>query len=456
MFFNQAGLGHTGMKLLGALLGSRVMCLKTFQEKEARLINTLRDAADDVLRQSTQVVREAYLALDPECATEPLDISVSFDGTWHKRGHTSLYGLGAVIDILTGLVLDYTVVSKYCHACSIKETEVGSRNDPEFQRWYGDHQEDCCADYEGSSNAMEVESAKRLWSRSLEMHHMRYTGMLGDGDSKAFNAVQELAPYPGVTIMREECVNHAHKRLGTALLKLSKTAKLGGKGHGRLTKKKALRLQQYYRAAIAQHTGDADGMRNAVWATLFHCMSTDEDPHHNRCPAGIESWCFYQRALAAGEEPDDHATALKHPLAYDVAEAMLPVYRRMSDPNLLKRLAKGKTQNPNECLHSVVWSRCPKTVFVGRQKLHGAPASAVSCFNTGASQLTDMMERMAVEVNEVTMAWVEERDRQRIVRASIRSEGQAKERRKERQEERKLERADQLQTEGQTYAAGAF
>ena len=54
------------------------------------------------------------------------------------------------------------------------------------------------------------------------------------------------------------------------------------------------------------------------------------------------------------QEPDPHATALKHPLAYDVTEALLLVHRHMSYPNLLKDLAKGKMQNPNECLHLVV------------------------------------------------------------------------------------------------------
>lgn len=33
-----------------------------------------------------------------------MDVAVSFDGSWHKRGHVSKYGLGAVIDVATGLV----------------------------------------------------------------------------------------------------------------------------------------------------------------------------------------------------------------------------------------------------------------------------------------------------------------------------------------------------------------
>ena len=55
--------------------------------------------------------------------------------------------------------------------------------------------------------------------------------MLGDGDSKAYKAVLELNPY-NVDIEREECTNHAHKRMGTALRNISKSSKLGGRGSG--------------------------------------------------------------------------------------------------------------------------------------------------------------------------------------------------------------------------------
>ena len=302
MFFNQSGsMGHTGMKLLGALLGSKVLHLKTFQDKENRLIDTIVDATEDVLQRSAQVVREAYLELNPDTSDSPLDITVSFDGTWHKRGHTSLYGVGAVIDVLTGLVLDYTVCSKYCHACTLKEAEFGSRNCAEFEAWFANHEADCCADYKGSSNAMEAECARRLWSRSIDLHNIRYTGMLRDGDSKAFGAVTKLAPYPDVTIEREECVNHAHKRLGTALLNLTKTAKLGGRGHGRLTQTKALTLQGYYRGAITSHIGDADGMRHAVWASLLHVIwALTMIPSHQMPPQvlspGASSSVLWQKA----------------------------------------------------------------------------------------------------------------------------------------------------------------
>ena len=116
--------------------------------------------------------------------------------------------------------------------------------------------------------------------------------------------------------------------------------------------------------------GDVDDTCDRVWATLFHCMSTNDDPNHQRrCPSGEESWCFYKRAergvsftcRTCEKEPPSDAVYVKQPLAFDVAAATVPIYERMSDPNLLKRMLKGKTQNSNECLHSVIWNRCPKT-----------------------------------------------------------------------------------------------
>ena len=137
-----------------------------------------------------------------------------------------------------------------------------------------------------------------------------------------------------------------------------------------------MRLQQCYRYAITASGGDTDSMRDRLWATLFHCMSTGKEPHHTPCPRGANSWCFYQRALATDEEPPSHELHIKHSLAH-VAEAMVPVYRHMSDPNLLKRLAKGKTQNSNESLHSAIWSRC-STVCLTQETARGCRLSC--CF----------------------------------------------------------------------------
>ena len=153
---------------------------------------------------------------------KPLDVMVSFDGTWHKRGFTSLYGVGIVIDVMTGLVLDYEVLSKFCQACSMKDVE--NMSERERNEWNENHK--CTINFSGSSKAMEKEAAIRMWRRSIEKHNMRYTRMLSDGDSAAFSAVKNI--YNGVEVKKLECVNHVDKRMGTALLKLAREKKLGG------------------------------------------------------------------------------------------------------------------------------------------------------------------------------------------------------------------------------------
>ena len=87
------------------------MHLKTFQEKQKRIITKEIEATNDVLRKSAAIVRDMNLVLDPDFpATEPVPITVSFDGTWQTRDHTSMYGVTAVIEVVTGLVVDCVVV----------------------------------------------------------------------------------------------------------------------------------------------------------------------------------------------------------------------------------------------------------------------------------------------------------------------------------------------------------
>ena len=105
LFFNQLGLGHTAMKKLSSLFGWESLHLKIFQDKEKHIISKIIDNTNDVLSASMTKVKEAYSALAPFVSTDPLCITVSFDGSWHKRGHASMYGFASMIDVLTGLVV---------------------------------------------------------------------------------------------------------------------------------------------------------------------------------------------------------------------------------------------------------------------------------------------------------------------------------------------------------------
>ena len=128
----------------------------------------------------------------------------------------------------------------------------------------------------------------------------------------------------------------------------------------------------------------------------------------------------------------------------------------MADPSLLKRWAKGKMQNANECLHSVIWSKCPKTVFVGKRRVEGAVASAVSSFNIGATQLTQVMERLGAEPSVVSNSILESMDTSRIVGAKHQMREAFKDQRKIQSGQAKHRQVQQERGEGPTYASGSF
>ena len=122
-----------------------------------------------------------------------------------------------MIDILTGLVVDFEMLSKYCPECNASERDLG-KNTPDYEIWYKGQKAECQKNHEGSSGSMEVKAAAAIWHRSEEECKMRYTTMLSDGDSKTFLMLQEMKPYgPDVVITKEECINHIAKRLGTGL-----------------------------------------------------------------------------------------------------------------------------------------------------------------------------------------------------------------------------------------------
>ena len=448
LFFNQMGLSYKAQDKFAGFFGMKGLHRKTYAKKEKKIIDTLVGVTDNILEQSAILVKENYeVPLDDLC-----NVTVSFDGSWHKRGHTSLYGIAAVIEVNTGLILDYTVLSKYCHMCSLKETEYKGKETAEFQRWLPTHL--CCINYVGSSNAMETEAARILWGRSEE-RGFRYTGFLSDGDSKAYTVVSNLNIYgQEYPIEREECVNHAHKRMGGALRKLRKEKCLGGKGQGKLTDPMCDFFQRMYRKAIKDNVGNPEGMRHAIFATLFHCMSTDERPHHIRCPPGANSWCFYQKAEALGEVPGSHKTNLNHYVRCDIAKYMVAIYERMADPALLQRLSKGKTQNSNESFHSVVWAHCPKRVFVGKRKLDGAVASAVSSYNAGQRGLAMAMAHLNIEVNIVTEAYLEHMDDLKEKQARHASNATHLQKRRVKLAAQKAERSQLSNLEGATYGPG--
>lgn len=193
-------------------------------------------------------------------------------------------------------------------------------------------------------------------------------------------------------------------------------------------------------------------MENAVWASFFHTLSTDDDPHHDRCPAGTESWCFFRRAEASNTEPRPHSK----PPPRDIAQALVPIYKRLGDPQLLQRCLAGKTQNSNEGFHSMLWRVCPKERWAGRRTVDTALAVCAQRFNKGSAAHLDVLMELDIVGGELAEQSAEKEDVRRVKDATRKSSEQAKKRRKAIDAVHRQEREHRQGVEGVQYAAGQF
>jgi hypothetical protein len=275
------------------------------------------EAEDEMKKAGKELYEYVSKESDKSSNGDILDVVVSFDGTWAKRGFTSLTGIVFVISVDTGKVLDYHVLSKVCQKCSLKKSVC--KDDAKFEEWRTQHlaSGECDINYEGSSPAMECDGAVTLWKRSIEKHNLRYKWMVSDGDSKAFTSVEDV--YTDCKVEKMDCVGHVQKRMGKHLLNLKATNKnkladgktIGGKG--RLTESKIKQLQKYYGLAIRQNTlsklnptkQETDiavyKMKKNIIVILHHCVqSEDANKQHHFCPPGATSWCKWQQDKATG------------------------------------------------------------------------------------------------------------------------------------------------------------
>ncbi|GFU70371.1 uncharacterized protein TNCV_2916341 [Trichonephila clavipes] len=285
-------------------------------------------------------------------------LTVSGDGTWKTRGHSSLIGVCTVIGAETGKVLDREVLSSFCKGCdSYKGVKFGIKYNKNGKRA---HKISCRKNYSGSA---------------------------GDGDTKTFNALSENKPYGyDYLIQKIECVGYVQKRMGTRLRKL---------------------ILVYSKRNYLMCKGNAESHLGCVWG---HSCSTDDEPMHWFCPTNPNTWCKYNAAINNNLQNYKH----KPSVAKDVRDVIKPVFADLSHPALLKKCLGGKTQNPNESLNSLIWKFCPKTIGSRLQIAEIAANLETSVFNDENQILITILEKFGLKINRNVCVPLAERDNRRI------------------------------------------
>ncbi|GFO12724.1 hypothetical protein PoB_003922900 [Plakobranchus ocellatus] len=165
----ECGVSLATMKKMFKIMNiPQVMHHKIYTEIGLEVRDAAKAATEDAMRQSAAVVRERHMSrVCSSKQTSPSGmqvICVSYDGTWHKIGHSSHYGVDVAIDIDSGLVMDTHTLSNNCAGCK-KAPPLDSAN---FNAWWSEKRKKCCnKNFDGSSNAMEMEAAAVIHSRSM-------------------------------------------------------------------------------------------------------------------------------------------------------------------------------------------------------------------------------------------------------------------------------------------------
>lgn len=408
-----------------------------FERYNGKILQSLKEVATDSMISATN--EAVQLNVDEEGNTST-DLSIGIDGTWQKRGYSSLNGVVTVSCIDTGKILDAEVFSKYCHSCACKKDQAHT----------------CEKNYEGSSGGMEVEGARAVFARSEASRGVRYKFYMGDGDSKGFDQVVASKPYgDGFEIKKLECVGHVQKRIGGRLRQLRrdyKKVKLrDGKrlcgAKGRLTDEAIDTLQNYYGLAIRRNKNNLEKMKKEVWATFYHKVSSNEKPQHHLCDV---SWCKYLQA-ERDEIPYNH----KNKLDEAVGDIIKPVYKALADPNLLKKCLHGRTQNVNESYNAVLWSRIPKTNFVGRSTLQFGTYDSIITYNEGNKGRLKVIKHLGLQPGKNCLKILTSVDKDRVRKAEIACLEEVKQKRKRARFLKKKKRDEEKRNEPE-YEAGMF
>ncbi|GFY32491.1 uncharacterized protein TNCV_3559991 [Trichonephila clavipes] len=85
-----------------------------FERHNSLFLNVLKTISEDSMNAA---VHEAVIANDNNS-----NIAVAVDGTWHKRGYSSLNGVVCATSVENGKVIDFEALTKYCSSC--KEAKV--------------------------------------------------------------------------------------------------------------------------------------------------------------------------------------------------------------------------------------------------------------------------------------------------------------------------------------------
>jgi len=293
-----------------------------------------------------------------DSVSDVVDITVSYDFGWDKRGNGFQYnshsGRGCLIGKQTKKILGYRVVSAYCYMCA-----RGLKPDNHV----------CARNYKGSSKGMEPKTAVDLIVKNPDLAEagVRVSTVIADKDSSTTAALNRESSHP---IRKIVDLNHEIKSVGKRLWKL-KTKE----GYNFLTAVAIDYLKRCLSYAITANAGDAEKVKNAILNITPHTFG-----EHQGCST---TWCKAQNNPEYKFKHLPGGKAFSNP---NFRRALTAIFTEESA--LAQQLAPVGSSLQNESFNHMCVTRAPKTRhYCGTNALQIRVASAVCTKNYGAGYL---------------------------------------------------------------------
>ena len=223
--------------------------------------------------------------------------------------------------------------------------------------------------------------------------------------------------------------------------------------NGKLTATIIDRLQNYFGIAVRTNAGDLEGMKKAIHASLFYVASTKDNEWHYHCPEGASSWCRYQSDKATGLSTYKPGKGLPKDI---LLQHVKPIFKDLSEPELLKRCLHGNAQNQNEAFNALIWERLPKTKYVSLKQLRFGTYDAIAHFNIGRKSSCLIMEKLGMIPGKYMNKSCQMINRKRLYHSNYKSSEKARKRRKVIRGSKKSVQDLQDETEGKMHEVGGF
>ena len=220
--FREFGKGNEAVRTFTTMMD---MPLPLFHQSCNDLNSSLNNIYEKAAKESMWLAVNDLKETGNVSIDEKLDTDTAIDGSWQKRGNSSLN------EIVTGVarekkkIIGYKVCSKFCKIFALWESKKGTE---EFIAWKENCRTDCeisCFQFSGTMKSFDAQSFSQS-SVEVDKYNKRYAHDTGNGDTESFEKVTETKPdWDDLIPCKLDCVGHFQERLGTRLQKLLKVLK---------------------------------------------------------------------------------------------------------------------------------------------------------------------------------------------------------------------------------------